>query len=152
VRDGLAVPLAPNDVTAGLRNWDRADGLVRPGKGIPIGDLYVCADQRYLYLGVYSMEYLDESIYEGDRIPESERSSCAVTVAGKSFIVRFAGKDRKPTCDGPGVEVFETPGLKDTLIVRVPRAGLPADTQLVMTLTSHGRVYSANWKTELALP
>ncbi|RYG36916.1 hypothetical protein EON81_08285 [bacterium] len=145
-------PPAPADPMKGLKDWRRERALVAPSSGDPFGDLYVVWKPDALYLGMYAMDYMDESLYVAGRIPQIERPTWTVRRFGKPFTVRYGGKDQKATVDRPDLQIAELPGLKFTTIVRVPgkfSAGKRID--LKVDLASHSRAEQMGWQRSVRL-
>ncbi|HWA84257.1 MAG TPA: hypothetical protein VG820_12510 [Fimbriimonadaceae bacterium] len=147
----VLVPAAPSDAMAGLKAWPRDAGFVPCDSPLPTADLYVAADDHYLYLGLYSMEYMDESLYAGGRVPESERSRWSIQLGDAATVeIRFGGKDRPPICADAAVELHEIPGLRNTLIARIPRP-TGADIVLRSRFDTHSRGEFVTWQMPLEL-
>lgn len=157
--ENTAAP-APADPMKSLLTWDRPRSLIAPSKGIPFGDLYAAWQPDALYIGVYSMDYADEKLYEGGKMPDADRPSFTIKVSGMAqpITVRFGGDKRKATADVPGIEVSSTSELKSTLIVRIPTAllgkqAIAAGIQLNLAahLTSHSKAEEMEWKQSIRL-
>ncbi|HVT12112.1 MAG TPA: hypothetical protein VHE55_07580 [Fimbriimonadaceae bacterium] len=147
----VSVPKAPAEPMAGLKAWPRDAGFLPPDSPFPTADLYVAADGDYLYLGLYSMEYMDESLYAGGKVPESERSRWVIQLGDAAPIeIRFGGKDRPPIPSNASVGLHEIPGLRNTLIARIPR---PAGTEVVLhsRFETHSRGEFVSWRMPLEL-
>jgi len=139
-----------------LKNWPRNASFVPSATTLPFGDLYATWDDGHLNLGLLAMDYMDESLWPGRRIPESERSTWRIEIGGlaKPIVVRFCGDKRKAVCDAPKVEIFENPGLKHALVVRIPMSvGLHTGQtiELKSQLTTHGRKEQMVWRKSLRI-
>jgi hypothetical protein len=159
-REAKPVPIAntaapaPPDVAKDLRNWDRARSLVAPSRGTPFGDLYVSWTPDALYVGLFAMDYMDERLYAEGRVPEADRPMWTVRVGGASapITVRYGGKDRPATVSDPAVTVTEVPGLKHTVILRLPRANAAGErVRLDSALRSHSGAETMAWRREVRL-
>jgi len=146
---------APADPMKSLLHWDRPKCLVAPSTGTPFGDLYVSWQPDALYVGVYAMDYADEKIYEGGKMPEADRPCLVVKVDGmsKPVTIRFGGGKRKPSIDTPGIEVTATAELKSTIIVRIPHSMVGLDAlkggatlNVDVRLASHSRAEEMGWR------
>jgi len=150
---------APADPMKSLLNWDRPRSLVAPSKGTSFGDLYASYSKDALYVGVYSMDYADERLYEGGKMPEMDRPCLTLKVAGmkESITVRFGGDKRKASVNVPGVEVSLISELKSTVIVRIPARLLSAPLQpqtrlkIDARLATHSRAEEMGWRQEVQL-
>ncbi|MGV3614048.1 MAG: hypothetical protein ACO1SV_01815 [Fimbriimonas sp.] len=147
-----SLPSAPSAPERGLREWPgKREMLIAPGAEAPFGDLYACADPEYLYFGLASMGFTDESLYPGGRVPEEDRSRLAVTVNGRKHEVRFGGKGRECATDADSKTIYWRDGVRSELILRVPR---PAGSELRIEaeLTTHGRADRMTWRDRRPLP
>ena len=149
-----AVPLAPSHPMADrLLNWNREVGYVPSPSLNQWGDLYVCHDESSLYVGLLSMEYFDESLYEGGRIPEVDRPRFKLSLNSKVFDFRFNGNKQKASAL-PAVELVEWPGLRPVIIAKIPLSSLNLKSKLVQlegSLWSHGRGRKMTWSRRLSL-
>lgn len=155
----VAPPAIANPMN-GLRDWPRQRALVAPSEGTPFGDLYVTWKSDALYVATYAMDYCDESLYEGGKLPEVDRPTLRLKVAGMKspLIVRYGGKGQKPSVDVAGVEVSEVPGLKHTIVLRIPaslldRKSLNAGDKIALDgrLSTHSRAELMTWRREIRL-
>jgi hypothetical protein len=136
----------PSDPLAGLKDWDRARSWVRPTTPNPVADLYVLRRPEGLYVGLYSMDYADKSLYPNDRVPEVDRCRLRLWFSNRKepIDVRF-GDDRAPVETGwPGVQVRSSGGLKATTILFIPKA----KSTFRARFDSHGRAESAEWRAD----
>ena len=148
------IPPANAEPMSGLLDWPRTKSLIAPLDGLPTADLYATWKSDAIYLGLFAMDYIDESIYVGNRIPEIERSCWKLKLSGraKPIEVRFGGKNRKATCSDSAIEVFEKPDLKHTLILRVPgRYKIGDSVRVESALTTHSQKAATNWSARLTL-
>jgi hypothetical protein len=116
------------------------------GRGFPEADLYGFRDGSGVYLGLYSMDYTDKSLYPGNTVPEVDRARLSISLpGGRAVSIRF-GADRAPVLSGcPGGRVKESGGLKSTLLVFIPKS-LVRPGAFDVVYTSHGRTESAEWR------
>ncbi len=154
-----AIPIAPADQMEGLLAWDRDRGYVAPARGVPCADLYACYDAQTLYVAVIGADYVDERLYAGGKIPQSERTRLDLRVGAmkRNLTVRF-GAGGVAQVEGVGVRVKEWPGMKHTLIVAIPAALVSSkplspgrEVGLRATLTRHSRAGAMSWHTTLRL-
>ena len=111
------VPPAPHDplghftIRLALANWDRARGFVKPVSKFPVADLYVCWDQKAVYLGLYGQDFAEAGFYRNKILPEADRAQWIVTIGetNKPIQVRL-GPGGPPICDAPGVRVANESG------------------------------------------
>jgi hypothetical protein len=149
-----AIPAAIPDPTKGLRFWPRTEGWVKPGQKAAFGDLYLSQDSEALWVGTVCSDYMDERLYEGDRIPEEERPTFTLNLPGMyaPLVVRFSGKDRKASVSSSEVTVSEWPGLKHQLVIRIPwglMGGRPANLKVKAEMTQHSRAAAMSWQADL---
>ena len=142
------VPLAPSAPMDGLLHWDRVRGYLPSLSASPWSDLYVCHDKDNLYVGLYAMEFMDDSLYADGKFPEVDRPSLRLAIGDFNVLVRYDGKDEKATCSVPDVTVSEKISLSSTIILKIPfrlLGGAGKSVHLTGTLTSHGRGYEMGW-------
>lgn len=152
--EGTSIPPATAQPMKGLKEWPRDRAFVASATKLPFGDLYVTWDKDALYVGLIAMDYMDESLYEGHKVPEGERSTWNIRVPGKKVTIRFGGAKRTATCSDPNVQIFETPALKHVLIAKIPiRGGLAPDmrTNISSDLSTHSRRQTMSWQTQRRL-
>lgn len=149
------IPPAPVQPMKGLKAWDRVRGFVPPQTKLPTADLYTCWDADNLYLGLFAMDFIDEKLYEGERLPESERSLWTIKIGGMTqpITVRFGGKGQKVQANHSDVEATELSGLKHSVMIRIPRrlfhhAALTEQTTIDLnaSLSLHSRSAWLTWK------
>jgi hypothetical protein len=111
------VPPAPRDplghftIRLALADWDRARGFVKPVSKFPVADLYVCWDQKAVYLGLYAQDFAEAGYYRDKILPEVDRAQWIVAVgeSNKPIHVRL-GPGGPPICDEPSVSVANESG------------------------------------------
>jgi len=138
----------------GLKTWDRPQGRIPTQTPLPTADMYICSDQENLYVGLFSMDFIEERLYEGDRLPESERSRWTVQIQGMPapILVRFGGNKQPARASSADVEVTELPGLKHSVMLRIPRRllssrwGKGKTIDLTAELISHSDSAQTLWK------
>lgn len=147
-------PRAPKDAGAGLLHWDRARSLIAPSWGTPFADLYASWTPDALYVGLFAMDFIEERLYPQGRLPESERPTWTVWTPGmdRRVTVRYGGAKRKVAVDVPGIEATELPGLKHTVILRIPKRLIQGRRlRIEARLESHGRAERMSWSREVRL-
>jgi len=136
-----------------LKGWPRERGVLPVSAGTPFGDLFVCQTSDCLYLGLYAMDYMDENLYVGGHVPEIDRNRWQINLGGlpTAIDVHYGGKGKRPTINCAGIEIHEAPGLKYTVILKIPRDLLHGahSVALSSTLDTHGRSSSMSWKAML---
>ena len=111
------VPPAPRDplghftIRLALADWDRQRGFIKPGSKFPVADLYVCWDQKAVYLGLYAQDFVEADYYRDKIVPEADRAEWTVTIGktDKPIHIRL-GPDAPPICDEPAVRVVNDSG------------------------------------------
>ena len=141
-------PLSSNS----LKAWPRSQSLILPTMGDAFADLYAVQTRDAIYLGLYAVDYIDQSLYEGEIIPEPERAHWKVRIGGKDIDVRFGGstgKNKPIPCKvtGHGVTIIERPDLRHTVILRIPKTSLVKTSKLKIQsyLSSHSRSETMQW-------
>ena len=147
------VPLGPENPTDSLKGWNRQHGCLPPSGGDSIADLYTCRRPEGLYLGLYSMDFGDKSLYENGVVPEIDRSRITIDLNDVHLTVRF-GSGSSAVVSGPnGCTAVSSGGLKETTIVFIPKNVLPKTAlHLKAVFETHGRADTAVWDTPLHLP
>ncbi|MFZ4506431.1 MAG: hypothetical protein ACOYON_01885 [Fimbriimonas sp.] len=145
----VEVPSAPTDATVSLRNWNKA-GFIVPTSRLPLADLYAVADKDSLYIGLYAMDYIDEELYVGKKLPAIDRPLLKLKFAGwkDAVDIRFGGEKQLPTSSDSRITVTSVPGLKITAIAKIPRS-LVTNWKLDAEFFTHGRGYRTTWQTLL---
>jgi hypothetical protein len=98
---------------------------------------------------------MDEGLYENGKVPEVDRPHLTLSFGSQrpTFDVRFGGKGQKPSCSVPTVSVFEKPGVKDTVILKIPRSLLGSKPlHLQAHLSSHARAEEMSWADLIRFP
>jgi hypothetical protein len=148
------VPLGPQHPMDGLKDWHRESGCVPASGEDRIADLYACCRPEGLYLGLYSMDFADKSLYEGGTIPEKDRCHFSIDLGNQTHLdVRF-GADLPTTLVAPsGCTVTSSGGLKESTIVFIPTRDIPGQGPLHLNASfqSHGRGDTMAWSSPLEL-
>ena len=113
----LGVPPAPPDplghftIRLALAAWDRERGFVKPVSKFPVADLYVCWDQKAVYLGLYAQDFAEADYYRSKIVPEIDRAQWNVSISetDKPIHVRL-GPGSPPSCDEPSASVANESG------------------------------------------
>ncbi len=111
------VPPAPHDplghftIRCALADWDRGRGFVEPVSKFPVADLYVCWNQKAVYLGLYAQDFVEADYYRNRIVPEADRAEWIVSIKGtnKPIHVRL-GPGGPPSCDEASVSVMNEAG------------------------------------------
>jgi len=144
------VPFSADVSTTSLKTWPREQGVLPVRDGTPFGDIFVTQDAANLYVGLFAMDYMDESLYPGASITDADRNRWQITLTGlpKPIEVHYGGKGQHASVNVPGIEVHEAGGLKYTVILTVPRSMLKgnANPAITSTLATHGRSSTMSWK------
>ncbi len=158
------VPAAPNDPLGhfepnlALKQWDRERGFIKPASDFPVADLYVCWDERTLYLGLCAQDIVEEAFYRNKIVPKTDRAEWIVTINGADQPIRARiGAGTEPIVNSPSVRVVNFSGLNAN-VRNVAAMGLPAklfgksrfkpgDTvNFASTLFGHCHADSVKWK------
>lgn len=154
------IPHAPAGVETGLLAWDRARAFVASESEAPFADLYACWAPEGLYLAVHAIDYVDEQLYEGGVIPESERMHLLITLGegSKPVEVRF-GPGGKAIVKNSRAPCWEWSRLnRYTVLFKFSPEDVgrkkfaEGDTlRLEAKLTSHSRAEQMAWSVRLRL-
>jgi len=155
IADPTSVPPAPKDPLTGLLNWPRARAFVPAASRAPMGDLYVTRDASHLYLGAIVMDYVDESLYADQRLPAADRGLWRIELPGRAPVtIRFMGKNQPATSDDPSVKLFDSDGLKHTVIAAIPMPqGLKIGDKINLKseMWTHARADYLRWQRPVKL-
>lgn len=165
----LGVPPAPRNplgqftIRLALKDWDRERGFVKPVSAFPVADLYVCWNQKAVYLGVYAQDFVEENYYRNKIVPEVDRAEWIVSIGNthKPIHARL-GPGAPPVCDDPAVRIVNLSGeymnTRNIAAVELPaklfgkeqfQAG---DTiEFNSTFFTHARADRVEWKGKFAL-
>jgi hypothetical protein len=139
---------APLDALTSLRNWDKRSIVVPHEKDLAFGDLYLAKDAGHLYVGLYAMDFVDESLYADGKIPEVDRPHLQLKLNGKSISVRFGGKNRPATVTGKA-EVKAIDGIRHSVMLKI--SAPTGKVTISGTLSSHGGAYRMRWPNQVHL-
>jgi hypothetical protein len=157
------VPPAPRDPTGqfepmrALKHWDRQRGFVKPVSEFPLADLYLCWSPQAVYLGLYSLDIIEEAYYRSRSVPKNDRPLWVVEASGSASVRARLGAGREPIVSDPQVRVQNLSGLnlnvRNVAIMELsaPRLGRErfqaGDTlEFSSTLQTHGRAYRVEWR------
>ena len=113
----LGVPPAPRHplghftIRLALADWDRERGFVKPASDFPVADLYVCWNQKAIYLGLYAQDFAEVDCYRNQTVPEVDRAEWMVSIGetNQPIHVRL-GPGAPPVCDEPTVRIVNLSG------------------------------------------
>ncbi|MHB8635927.1 MAG: hypothetical protein ACYC96_05585 [Fimbriimonadaceae bacterium] len=153
------IPAAPREPMGdALLHWNRGRAYVPSPSREQWADLYASYDSSNLYVGLVAMEFIDESLYSSGKLPEQDRPTLTLRIGAWHATIRFNGKAEKAVCSDPNVEIAENPGLKHTLVLRIPSRVLGPRALLAGrrvplkgALTSHGHGFRMTWNKRLTL-
>ena len=153
------IPPAPTSPMAdALLHWDRDRAYLPSSSREQWADLYASYSPSDLYLGLVAMEFIDESLYTGGKMPEGERPCLTLHIGNWDAAIRFNGSKAKAVCSDSRVQIMEKPGLKHTLVLRIPNSILSFSRlhqgdrlRLAGELASHGHGYRMVWNRPLTL-
>lgn len=162
-------PRAPGDplghftIRQALGDWDRQRGFVKPVSKFPVADLYVCWNEKAVYLGLYAQDFADADYYRDKIVPEVDRAQWIVTInkAKKRIHVRL-GPGGPAICDEPDVRVANESGdymnTRNIAAMELPAklfgktAFKPGDTMdFDSTYLTHARAERVDWKSAFTL-
>lgn len=138
------LPQAGTNISKGLKGWPKQGALIKPGPQPVFGDLYVFAEKDHLIVGLVSMGFTDESLYQNKKVPEGDRSEFLLTINGNKHWVKFGGKDRPCSTDKNSRVAYWRDGVRSELAIQIPR---PTSGKLTIqaSLTTHGRADRMTW-------
>jgi hypothetical protein len=163
------VPPAPQDPLGrfepnlALGHWDRERGFVRPCSLLPLADLYLAWSPESIYLGLLSLDPIEEACYRDGRIPEVDRPQWTVEVDGPREPIRLRlGAGLPPSGAPEGATVVSLSG-KEVGVRMVAALRLPAQLfgrkeltegdsfRLSSSLMTYARAHRVEWKGEFQL-
>jgi hypothetical protein len=151
--ESIHVPMVAELPVNTLRGWVGHAAALPVSGGTPFGDMFVSRDASSLYLGLYAMDYMDESLYSSGHIPEVDRDRWQVRLDGlaKPIDIRYGGKGKHASINTPGIEIHEAAGVKYTVILKIPMQMINGSrpVHLAATLDTHGRSSTMSWKAKL---
>ncbi len=164
----MGIPPAPRDPmgqfapTLAMKHWDRERGFVKPASEFPLGDLYVCWSPSAIYLGLYSLDIIEDAYYRSRSIPKNDRPLWLVEINGRPAIRARLGGGREPIVSDPHVRVENLAGLnlnvRNMAIMELAAQQLGKERfqegetlELTSTLLTHGQAYRMEWKGNFTL-
>jgi hypothetical protein len=165
----LGVPPAPHDplgqftIRLALKDWDRERGFVKPVSEFAVADLYVCWNEKAVYLGLYAQDIVEENYYRDKIVPEMDRAEWILSTGETNKPIRFRlGPGAPPVCDKAGVRIVnlsrEYMNTRDIAAVEMPAAWFgkkrfkAGDTiEFDSTFFTHCRADRVEWKGEYTL-
>ncbi len=159
----LGVPPAPAKPfenwkpMSALEGWDRERGFAPPSSLNPLADMYLCWDKSAVYVGLFAMDFAEDSFYQNKRIPESERAFWSVTASKASPIRIRLGANRPPKVATNNLEtqnvVALTDGVRVVAGLRLParlfgKTDFKAGDKITFTSTldTFARSYQVTWR------
>jgi hypothetical protein len=151
-------PFAQFTPTLALRDWDRERGFVKPVSELPLADLYVCWNERAVYLGLYSQDIVEEAFYRDKIVPNSDRAEWIVSITGPSNPIRaLIGARAKPIINDPAIRIVNLSGLnldvRNIAAIELPAKRFGKDRfqagdviEFASTLVNHCQAHRVEWK------
>lgn len=164
VSNVASIPAATLAPERGLRGWNKNQSLVTNSESHPadwkFADFYACWDAGNLYLAIYAADYFEPRLYQGGKIPESERMTWTIhyDALKTPLRVRF-GAGSPATITGAQVRLHEWKNsTRFTVLIKLPAAMFAKKTlragdnvPLRATLASHSRAERMEWNRDLLL-
>ena len=165
----LGVPPAPREPygefepTLALKRWDRERGFVHPISEFPLADLYVCWNEKAIYLGLYAQDVTEDTFYRDKTVRASDRSEWIISINGLGQPIRARiGAGLEPIVDEPTVRVANSSGLngnfRNIACLELPAKLFGKDRfrprdaiEFASTFVSHCRAYRVEWKGRFSL-
>jgi hypothetical protein len=165
----LGVPPAPRDplghftIRLALSDWDRERGFVKPVSQFPVADLYLCWNEKAVFLGLYAQDIAEADYYRHKVVPIVDRAQWTVSIGklNQPIHVRL-GPGGAPICDNAVVQVANLSGeymnTRNIAAMELPAKlfGVtkidPGDTiELSSTFFTQGRAERVEWKGKFTL-
>jgi len=156
----VVLPPAPPNPETGLHTWDKTRGYVGSTAQLPFADLYACWKTGALYLAVHAGGYVDEKLYAGGKMPESERPEWVLSLGRgrRPLRVRF-GPGGPTRAQGSALSCRGwLRSTRSTALVALPPSAFgrksfqAGDTlRLRAALTGPGRVRRMTWDKTLQM-
>ena len=157
------IPQAPEDPFAdfqplhALMHWDRERGFVKPVSEFPLADLYLCWSPQALYLGLYTLEIIEPTYYQGGVTPKQDRTLWTVEINQAKPVQARLGADREPLVNDPSARIENLSGpdmnVRILAIMELPatRFGLGPfkagdELELSSALLTHLQAYRVEWR------
>jgi hypothetical protein len=156
-------PLGDFEPMLALKHWDREKGFVKPVSEFPVADLYICWDQRAIYLGLYAQDIVEEAFYREKIVPEIDRSEWIISFGqARTPIQARIGAKARPIFNQPNLRVASISGeymnTRTIVAVEIPAKRFGAEKfkagdkiELASTLFTHCHGYRVDWKGEFIL-
>jgi hypothetical protein len=95
-----------------LKDWDRERGFVKPISELPLADLYICWDEKAIYLGVYAQDIVEDAYFRDKKIREPDRAEWTVTIGNSSHVIRARiGAGAEPSVNEPAARIIGLAGV-----------------------------------------
>jgi hypothetical protein len=156
-------PLADFEPTLALKHWDRERGFVQPASNDPLADLYVCWNQRSIYLGLYAHDVTEDIFYKDKIVRASDRAEWLVFPGGSTNAIRSRlGAGLEPIVDERTVRLVNISGINGN-VRNIAGLELPAKLfgkdrfktgdaiEFASTFFTHCRAYRVEWKGKFTL-
>jgi hypothetical protein len=165
----LGVPPAPPNplgqftIGLALKGWNRERGFVKPISEYPVADLYVCWNQRAVYLGLYAQDIAETNYYRDQRMPEVDRAEWIVSLGQTNRPIHARlGPGAPPICDQPAARIVNLSGVymntRNIAALELPatlfgKAGFKAGdiVEFGSIFLTHGRADRVEWKGKFTL-
>lgn len=152
-----ADPFANYTGTGAMKHWDRERGFIPPFSKFPLADLYACWSPQALYLGLHSLDIVEDSYYRDARVPKADRALWTVRVGGREVVRARIGAQREALVSDPRVRVENLSGVnlqvRNIAAMELPlsvleRGGFKAgdSLELNVSLRTHAGAYLMEWK------
>ncbi len=155
-------PMGDFESARGLKHWDRERGFVKPVSDFPLADLYVCWTPQALYLGLHSLDIIEDAYYRSRSVPKSDRPLWTIRLGGQDAVRARLGAGREPLISDPGIHLQNLSGVNlnvhNVALMELPASRFgkeefkPGDTiVLSSTLLTHCQAYRVDWEGDFKL-
>jgi len=150
-------PMAHFEPTLALKHWNREAGFVKPLSEFPLADLYVCWNEKAVYLGLYAQDVVEDVFYRDKVVRASDRAAWTISIASTQSIRARIGAGLEPVVDVPAVQLVNISGIngnfRNVACMELPAKLFGKDrfrkgdtVEFASTLFTHCRAYRSEWK------
>lgn len=123
------VPRALGDPLAGMNGWPKARALVPPATPEPFSDLYLCWDEKALYVAAHAAGFADRTIYPGRTANSAGRFELRLKLPGRASPLRIEfGPGSGPSSLGAKLRLWQQQrSTRFTVVAAIPAVlfGMP---------------------------
>lgn len=156
-----SVPPAKKQAMEGLHLWDKEASWIQPDSDSPVADLYLCWQASHLLVAIHGSDWLDASLYAGQKIPREERMQCRMRLRAVESVectVWFGDSEPTEVSDSRLEVKGWNVATRYTVVVRIPAGALGCaefrrgdKIEMDAHFTAHSRAEQTTWSRLLTL-